>query len=443
MKTFALLALVATFTVATKSTVEQSGVVPVGTEADYFCNYQKGSVRAGDSAVFELSGWKNIEIDKVVLSMKSNKNSGSGSMVMTMDGKTVWSIANSTFKDWSGKYTTSYTSIEHVFSPAKQLSKGQIHIRIEGTDNSIYIESYSFTYHYAEPQPYTVDLYSGQTKQQSLIESAVGSGVRLPKLEDRNGWYFVGWSEIMIASVTQKPALLSAGSMYYPSSNTELWAVYADAEEPQVRRVQQVNCQSGYYAIGSSILKIAYAGSVGSDGLIATKEINLTTEDSVWYERQFDITDNMIYYIHFAEDSTATIQHVASGTFVGYTSGKKYTNTDTEWRYRVMEDSTIAFYLDQTEEEGMEGMVVIWGASYNRAEDAFYGEPWPKMIKNTMVRSQLLLYEVPMNEQDVHYTTQIDKVDIQTIYDEGTEYVVPIGIYQMHIRNGKKTLILH
>lgn len=438
MKTFALFAFVATFTVATKSTLEQSGVVPAGTVTEYSCSYKKGDVRAGDSAVFELSGWNNIEIDKVTLSMKSNKNSGSGSMAMTMDGQMVWSIANSTFKDWCGEYTNSVTPIEHTFSPAKQLSKGQIRILIKGTANSIHIESYSFTYHYAEPRPYKVDLYSGQDKQQSLTETAVGSGIVLPMLADRNGWYFLGWSEIQIASVTQKPAVLLAGSVYYPSSDAELWAVYADAEEPQVRRVQQVNCQSGYYAIGSSILKIAYAGGVGSDGLIATKEINLTTKDSIWYERQFDITDNMIYYIRFAADSTATVQHIASGTFVGYTSEKKYTDTDTEWRYRVMEDSTIAFYLDQTE-----GKVIIWGASYNRAEDALYGEPWLNMNKNTMVRSQFLLYEVPMNEQDVHYTTQIDKVDIQTIYGNETEYIVPIGIYQIHIQHGKKTLTLH
>lgn len=438
MKTFALFAFVATFTVATKSTLEQSGVVPAGTVTEYSCSYKKGDVRAGDSAVFELSGWNNIEIDKVTLSMKSNKNSGSGSMAMTMDGQMVWSIANSTFKDWCGEYTNSVTPIEHTFSPAKQLSKGQIRILIKGTANSIHIESYSFTYHYAEPRPYNVDLYSGQDKQQSLTETAVGSGIVLPTLADRNGWYFLGWSEIQIASVTQKPALLLAGSVYYPSSDAELWAVYADAEEPQVRRVQQVNCQSGYYAIGSSILKIAYAGGVGNDGLIATKEINLTTKDSIWYERQFDITDNMIYYIRFAADSTATVQHIASGTFVGYTSEKKYTDTDTEWRYRVMEDSTIAFYLDQTE-----GKVIIWGASYNRAEDALYGEPWLNMNKNTMVRSQFLLYEVPMNEQDVHYTTQIDKVDIQTIYGNETEYIVPIGIYQIHIQHGKKTLIIH
>ena len=75
--------------------------------------------------------------------------------------------------------------------------------------------------------------------------------------------------------------------------------------------------------------------------------------------------------------------------------------------------------------------------------DALYGEPWLNMNKNTMVRSQFLLYEVPMNEQDVHYTTQIDKVDIQTIYGNETEYIVPIGIYQIHIQHGKKTLTLH
>ncbi len=438
MNTFALLAFVATFTVASKSTVKQSGVVPVGTETNYVCTYQKGSVRAGDSAVFELSGWQNIEIDKVTLSMKSNKSGGSGSMVMTMDGKTVWSIANSTFKDWSGAYTISYTPIEHTFSPAEPLSNGKIRIAIKGTVNSIYIESYSFTYHYAEPKPYKVDLYSGQNKQQSLTETAVGSGVVLPTLTDRNGWYFLGWSEIQIASVVQKPALLLAGSKYYPSSDTELWAVYADAEEQEVRRVQQVNCQSGYYAIGSSILKIAYAGGIGSDGLIATKDISVTTEDSIWYERQFDISDNMIYYIRFAADSTATIQHIASGTFVGYTSGKKYSDTDTEWSYRVMEDSTMAFYLDQTE-----GKVVLLGASYNSADDSFYGSPWPNMTKSTMVRSQLLLYEVPMNEQEVHYTTQIDKVDIPSVCSDDMEQVVQIGIYQIHIQHGKKTLILH
>lgn len=438
MTTFALLALVATFTVESKNKIGQSGVVPAGTVSKYACSYQKGDIRQGDSAVFELSGWQNVEIEKVTLSMRSNKNSGSGWMTMTADGKMVWSIANSTFKDWSGQYTTSATPIEHTFSPAKSLAKGEIRIVIAGTVNSLHIESYSFTYHYAEARPYEVELYSGEDKQQTVKESAVGSGVVLPALDNRNGWYFMGWSEIPIASVTKKPTLYLAGSTYYPTSDTELWAVYADTEEASVSRVQQVSCQSGYYAMAFSILKMVYAGGVGSDGYIATKDIKLTTKDSIWYERQFDITDNMIYYIRFAADSTATIQHIATGTFVGYRSGTKYADLDTPWSYRVMRDSTVAFYLDQEEP----GKVIVFGAGYDQSTGAFYGEPWNNMDKEKLVSSQVLLYEVPVNEKEIHYTTQIDKVDNPLIYSVEKDYIVPIGIYQLHICDGRKTLIL-
>ena len=87
---------------------------------------------------------------------------------------------------------------------------------------------------YAVNVNYTVALYkgSGSCAVQSLTETAWHSGVVLPEAAPSSscafqGYTFAGWSENYINETIERPKLYMAGSVYYPTENVALYAVYA------------------------------------------------------------------------------------------------------------------------------------------------------------------------------------------------------------------------
>lgn len=143
---FTLIALIASFTIETNKKVSTSGILPEGATAEYVCTGRKGQMTKEQSATLTLTGWQNTEIQSVRLSMKSNKSAGAGTLQMTIDGQTVWSIADSGFDQWSGAYTTDYVDITHTFSPVIKTTDGNISIRIAATANSLYVAQYDIIY---------------------------------------------------------------------------------------------------------------------------------------------------------------------------------------------------------------------------------------------------------------------------------------------------------
>ncbi len=429
-----LIALIATFTVETNKKVSTSGVLPENAATEYICTGRKGQMTAGQSATLTLTNWQNTEIQSVTLSMRSNKSAGAGTLQMTVDGQTVWSIQNSGFDQWSGSYTTDTTDITHLFNPSVKTTDGNISIRIDATVNSLYIARYDIVYKKAALRPYSVDLQTETGIYTRLTENAAGSGVLLPSVSDEDGWKFIGWAENAIEKTTMLPQIYAPKTVYHPRKDISLWAVYSD-DIQTVGLLQRTDCQSGYYAIAFPVLNAAYAGAITSSALPA-EEINLNTTDSLWYERGFDIAPEMIYYIDFAADSTAAITHLSSSQSIGCKNGK-LSDTPTRWHYRVLSDQTVAFFLPDTENQMVSALWIGIDSDKNYCGKVV-------RLNGSTLAVQSLLYEAPVNEGITHYTSYPKRSDIRSAtYLNQPEYTLQMGIYKLYIVNGKKTIYLH
>lgn len=429
-----LLALIATFTVETNKKVSTSGILPENAATEYVCTGRKGQMTAGQSAVLTLTGWQNTEIQSVTLSMRSNKSAGAGTLQMTIDGQNIWSIADSGFDQWSGTYSTDYTDITRTFSPIIKPADGNISIRIDATTNSLYIARYDIVYQKAALRPYSIDLQAETGTYSCLTETATGAGILLPSLPNEDGWKFLGWAESPIEETTVRPQIYAPETTYYPRQDGTLYAVYSDdIQTPDL--LQRTDCQSGYYAIAFPVLNTVYAGAITSS-TIPAREITLATTDSVWYERTFDIAPEMVYYIDFSADSTATITHLSSSQSIGC-KNNKLSDTPTRWRYRVLSDETVAFFLPDADGDMVSALWIDVDSDKN------YCGKIVRLNGNTLVY-QTLLYEPPVNESLTHYTSYPKRSDIRlTIGENDIQQTMQIGIYKLHIVNGKKTIHLH
>lgn len=431
---FALIALIATFTVETNKKVSASGILPEGATAEYVCTGRKGQMTAGQSAVLTLSNWQNTEIQSVTLSMRSNKSAGAGTLQMTIDGQNVWSIADSGFDQWNGTYTTDYTDITHAFSPTIKPADGNITIRINATTNSLYIARYDIVWQKAALRPYSVDLQTETGSYTRLTEGQTGAGIILPALPDEEGWKFLGWAENPVEKTTARPPFYAPETVYHPRRDGSLYAVYSDdIQTPDL--LQRTDCQSGYYAIAFPVLNAVYAGAISASAIPA-REITLATTDNLWYERTFDIAPEMVYYIDFSADSTATITHLSSSQSIGCKNGK-LSDTPTRWRYRVLSDETVAFFLPDADGNMVSALWLDVDAGKN------YCGKVVRLNGNTLVY-QALLYEAPVNETPTCYTSYPKRSDLRPAAGgNDIQQTLQIGIYELYIVNGKKTIHLH
>ena len=267
MKWLCILAAVTTFWIESKNSVTTDGALPAGNPtATYECTYKKGQMTKGHSAVLDLQGWQDTEIRRMTLYMKSNKSSGGGTLSATIDGATVWSINGGSFENWTGQYSTSYISVSHSFAPSVKVMQGDISIRVEATENSLYIERYEIEWTQAEAHPYTVVLVEdGVNIYAQLSEPSIGAGIVLPSLPDAGSWYFKGWSETPVAETNNAPSLLLPGTRYYPARDLSLYAVYSDYAPPTLELTQRIDCQSGYYAIAFPVSERALEGPFEQD----------------------------------------------------------------------------------------------------------------------------------------------------------------------------------
>lgn len=440
MSFLCLLAAVASFVIESKTSVSMSGELPVGATATYECTYKKGQLTAGNSATLRLSGWQNTEISRVTLWMKSNQSSGAGNLQMSIDGAEVWTIPTQPFSDWAGTYSTEYVPIAHTFTPAGVVQRGEVAICVSATENSLYIERYEIEWKQAVARPYTVTLIDdGYHTYAELSEQAVGSGVLLPALTDADQWHFVGWSETAIADADQAPTLLQPSTTYYPTCDTRLYAVYTDYLSQELAPVQQTDCQSGYYAIAYSLVDKGLTGAV-DEGIkgIASQDISLQQREDGLYERQYTITEEMVYHIDFYSDSTARIIHLLTNTPVGY-SGNRLTQSDELWHYQWATDSSLCFYVPLDTARVRTMMI-----HYDDRLSLWKGDLVTCM--RNLLRRQCLLFEVDIAAFCAYWTSYpygqgIERTEQES--DTTSLYDIQIGNYYLRIRHGKKYLLLN
>ena len=439
MSFLCVLAAVASFVIETKSSISASGDLPEGSQATYECTYKKGQLTKGNTATLSLTGWQNTCIQRVTLSMRSNKSSGAGSLVMQVGGNTVWKIDDCKFDSmaWHGSYSDIYVPISHNFTPAIS-SQGDIQILITASANSLYIESYEIEWTKGEARPYNVTLVSDGTNVfTQVIEQSVGSGVVLPSLPDIAEWFFLGWSEIPIAETTTFPFIFSAGTYYYPSCDTRLYAVYTDYRNPELSTKQYTEANSGFYALAFPITEKALNGEVDETMHgVPLSDVSLRKDSSGYYERLFEISPSMIYAIDFQDDTIAQIWHAESGEGIGYKNNNVCAGTF-EWHYRRLPDATFAFYVPQNKVYSR-----VLTVTYNAQSDCIVAAC--VSFPDSLLRSQALLYEADYSECPIRYTSYPYGQTIPSVLSAQKETetrMVQMGLYRLYINSNDKKIL--
>ena len=442
--------LSATFTITSSTSVKVEGDVPQRAEAVFASTSSGDKTRLtmGDSAVLTLTGWEGCTIQSVTLSMKSNKSAGVGGLQMLIGEKEVWRITGAPFAsvDWNGEYSSTWVDIMHTIGHKVEVGE-MIKIAIDASQNSLYIRSY--TIHYIPPvaEPYDVHFVSGVgCDPPTLTEAAVHAGVVLPTLADTLQWHFMGWSEVEIQESKQLPRVWQAGERYYPKAACTLWAVYADNS---MLAEQVTDYVTGQYVLvdnspywGSSALYGAVVQkSPFSEGkvqqVVETVPVTLDTTATETLLLLSDIQKSMVYRVAFLSDSILTIEHINSNTYIGH-KGNALAAEAAEWRYRVLEDGSLFIYY---EDRGKYYWLMAGyghGAAFDDIVVCAESFNYNTMLKNNGI------YLFP--DVEPYYTTwpfgsrsALPEVNDETRQND-TEHVIRIGIYELHVKGGKKNL---
>ena len=401
---------VMTITVETKSSVSMDGEWPYDIDVSYSNTYQKGDVRGGDVAELRVAHMEGTIVEKVEVYVKSNKSGGGGTFTLTADGEPV-STVSGTFKDWFGAYdNTDYHPIELLSSP---MPLDELVISLEGSENSLHIEKYVIT-HASQPA-YTVTLMNGAEVYSTMTEPSGGKGIMLPSLAPQGQWHFVGWTMWEFWTVYTMPNILPSSSKFYPEADCTLWAVY---EYQPVEMVYAENLVSGEYLYVNRDLDIALTGAP-EDGKMYAATTNRENPDQV-------------YYIDFASADTAYITHVATGTPIGY-SDLQMAAKASPWLVYHDGQETI-FYMEQNGKK-----YVLWlnvwdgGSTYAGLQ-----------IVNNLASPMALMPAEPSMEEPAFTCHPECGMGVEEVRGERVkgERVVRFGIYELHIVDGHKRLVI-
>lgn len=402
MKLLFILLSFMTLTVQDKNTVFLSdGQWPYDIETRYSNTYNKGQVRAGDVATLTLSNLGGITVDTITMALRSNQNEGEGTVRVVCNGQQV-----------ASKHITYQTVGEKVAVYAgKKAGVDSLTISLAGSENSLYIDSYTIVY--SSAQPFTVTLMNG-TEQYRVL---TGTSVPLPTLPDTVGWRFLGWTAQHFWSAATMPDLIGACA-YKPTSDITLWAVYEYI--PSLDELIVTDLQDGVYIYASWASQLAMTGSV-YDGVTRATAVN-TENMNQWYQITFD------------PDGLATIQ---SGTqYIGY-SGKALADKPSKWL--VYHDGQItAFYTVMNGKN----YVLFPGLLTNDYASTFD----TKLLQadDLTTAPTVLLSAEPVMEEPYFTCYPNAPMGVTDEVQEAiqNERMIRFGIYELHIQGGKKFLRL-
>lgn len=143
---------IATYTISAKNTFSTSGTAPSGSSASIVETYSTSKqMTGGNSQTVTLSGYTNVKITKITLSMKSNSSSGAGNLTYAVDGGSsneIVSTANFNTASWYGAWSSSYVDV--VKNVDIEVSSSIV-IVLSATANSLYCESYTIQWEEFEP----------------------------------------------------------------------------------------------------------------------------------------------------------------------------------------------------------------------------------------------------------------------------------------------------
>ena len=403
-----------TLTVQDKRTVKAEGAWPKDMKATYYNTGSKGSVTSKDTATLTLSGLDGVEVEKVLVYVRSNKSAGAGVITMTADGQALYQ-KDGTYQEWFGAYNN--TDYQPIGWSGEQTAS-TLEVQVMGTTNSLHIEKYEITWTEVQAQAYSVTLMTDGVSE-VVQETEVGSGILLPERADKDGWFFAGWtSNELMEATDEQPEIWQAGERYYPKKDVTLWAVWTDVQPPTGER--QVAPEDGYYVL--ELYEYLLTGDV-NNGLMT-----LVHNDAVYTED--------LYYLDFnTADTTCTIRNYVSNAYVGYNAtAKDLRQAESVWHYRVLRDSTWLFIAKEESN-------TVWILFQKYEEEAAWLSDY-RLGDNPCCAWSL--YRVPDPEQTprwwCHPNTEGVVLTNEGVNELTNERVIPWGPFELVIKNGRKVL---
>ena len=142
-----------TYTVTSTSSVSAtSGTAPLGSTATFSQTYNTACQMTGDNSMtFTLHGCEGRTIKSVVLSMHSNKKSGSGTLSITAGETTLASISPAApfnSSSWHSEWSLSYVDVTPTMSNTNyEVQSGEdVVITIVASTSSLYCQSFTINY---------------------------------------------------------------------------------------------------------------------------------------------------------------------------------------------------------------------------------------------------------------------------------------------------------
>lgn len=330
-------------------------------------NHSKGTLTAGSEATMSIVNFPKGAITKVVLYVKSNSNSGAGSVAISIDNTPVAKIKDSSFSEWqSAGYSTSPVPIS--FEGYWRTHTGsELVCRMTASVNSLGWEKAVITYVEAAPEPQTVSLSwldaDGKRQITDIKENEAGNGVILPQsevMELAEGWKFEGWAKEKITSMyTSSPSHWSAGQYFYPETQTTLYAVYK--QSPTLVVVPQATkFVSGEYAIAAKgpYYYCLMTGDV-TNNYVGSGTVNIKADG----EGLYHLTDGYVspycrYQIDFEGDSV-TIRSSLTGSYIGH-NATKLTDKQAKWAWAECKNHSLELSFGREEKDGRASGHVLW-----------------------------------------------------------------------------------
>lgn len=404
-----------TWTVTSNKSVAEGGILPAGVEAAYTNTYNKGQVRANDTATLSLTHLSGITVERIEVYVKSNKSSGAGVFTVEANGRLLATISG-TLAEWVGAYDNQDFHALTLYNGSQE----QVHtltVTLTGTANSLHLDKYVITYQ--EAPAYTVTFMSGTQCVGSLTEETGGAGVVLPAMPDRNEWQFVAWTPTPFYTVETLPdRRFYAEDTYYPTADITLWAVYEAAEETKTAYVTDL--QPGIYLYLDTTDQSAITG------------VPVNGRMEYTYANVYD--GNQYYEILFNDAcDSATIQHVATRTYIGFEQTHLAAKKSVWCVYH--RDGRTAFYTVVNDKQ-----YILFPAVYHSSN----GEVYADLLKTSNVASTpTALIAIQQELIPSAYTCYPETGrDLEPVRTTPRELIIPLGTYQLRISDGKKTIRL-
>ncbi len=340
-----------------RTAVEADGDRLSGSSASYSKKTVSSGERSGQLTAenilnLSISDAGDITIHAIALSLHTNKSSGIGGGELYIGDKLQMAFTTDDLFDGEDFSSTPYTFILPLDYPL-QLQNQTIELYLEAQTNSLYFDSLRINYALPKPKTYTVSFATHVPQTVAPVsETVVGGGIVLPDFSYNDATYrFVGWMVTPIEQTTAIPFFLSYGSTYFPAKDITLHALYKDGEELSTAIEQDTLFENGTYIIADSLWKCMAKGRVDKDNnyRVATDKVSLTynAESGLFSIPRSYVIDDNTYNIEFnTDDSTLTIYHPNSKSYIGFPSTDKNTlaNAKSDWNYAVNDRHQLKIY---------------------------------------------------------------------------------------------------